>query len=721
MHKALLLTGLLTGVLSWTAGATQEKPEWQDVKSVSAGKEYPRSVFVPFQTKDLARQGADTASTFYQNLDGVWKFRLYPSPEDVPDNFADPGLNLSDWNEIRVPGNWQMQGYGRPVFADSLYEFNPRNTGFPGLPRENPVGIYRTRFKVPYLWSDRQTFLHLGAVKGGCYVWVNGKKAGYTEDSKNPAEFDISPYVHEGMNTLALEVISHTTGSYLESQRQWRLDGIERSVYLVSQPRVRIRDYLVRTTLDPTLTNGNLDLGVVVKSHFLNPKHVSVFFDLYGPDSSLVSYEVKDSKHRMRSEDTLFFHTMVPRVKKWSPEEPNLYTVVLRLQREKRFAEHIAFRVGFRDVAVRDGKLNVNGRPAVLKGVIYGEYDPETGHVLNDSLLARDLGLMKSLHINAIRTDNYPLSERFYRLADEYGFYVFDEANINSKAKGYARRKGGTPANDPDWLTAHRDRALNMYERNKNHPSVIAWSLGDEAGNGYNFYKAYQLIKGKEKDRPVVYAPAGREWNTDLVFVPAGRLSELGFDGEKRAYIISEYASDLRREGGDPGRELNRFSALPVPVQGAFLGNWADQGLRVDGGTEYGDAGVNRPGMGVVSPDRQLRKEADRIKAAFGNIALSPVDLKAGTFRVSNGYGTADLSAYELRYVLTRDGSPFKEGTLPLSAEAGETETVTLPLGELKMNPNADYALEVSVRLKAPVPYLEKDYNFVSEVYPLNE
>lgn len=720
LKKIVLFTGFCV-VYAHAATAQEESvPYWKDVRTVSVNKESPRTTFIPFHHKDSALTGKAQSSTYYQSLNGKWKFKQV-SAASADRAFVRPDYDVSGWSEISVPGNWQTNGYGHPVFADSAYEFNPVDPRKASLPDNTPVGIYRTTFKVPYLWSDRQTFLHIGAVKSGCYVWVNGQKVGYTEDSKNPAEFDITPYVKEGMNTLAIEVYAWSTGSYLESQDTWRLTGIDRDVYLVSQPRVRIRDYVAAAWLDPSYQNGNLDLAVIIKSHFLNNKEVTIFYDIFDPDGKRVSYEWKNSRHRMRNEDTVYFHTMIPDVKKWTAETPNLYTVLVRLQREKRYAEHIVFNVGFRNVEMKEGRLTVNGTPIRVKGVNYHEHHPVTGHAVDEATLEKDLEWMKKYHVNAIRTGQHPQSEAFYRLCDKYGFYVFDEANIDSKAMGYEQKRSGSPANDPQWLNAHLERVSNMYERNKNHPCVVAWSLGNDAGNGYNFYKAYESVKAKEKNRPVLYNMAGYEWNTDIIFPQYPALSQLngyGASNDGRPFIIAKMLPSFSRDASGMKPLWEQIGTHPN-VQGGFIANWNDQGLMIDGRLSFGaDYAVNHDGKGVVSSDRIPHPEADLLKEAYADIIITPANLSAGEFTVRNAFDFIDLSGYELAYKIHRDGKDAKSGRLPLSAKPGTEETVIIPLSELKsLGSSSSVSLEIFP--KQSTPAFGKEYPVVSAEFPV--
>ena len=733
-HFILALFGV-SALHAATAQTDSALPaEITSVATASVNKEYPRAVFMTYSKKDDALADNYAKSKFYSSLDGKWKFKYLTSHTQKPENFYDPAYDVSSWGEIEVPGNWETQGYGDAVYTNTVYDFMPRNPQPPALPADIPVGLYRTTFTVPYDWAERQVFLHIGAIKSGSIVYVNGQKVGYSEDSKNPAEFDITPYIKvQDVNTLAIETYKWSTGSYLECQDFWRLSGIERSVYIICQPKVRVRDFLIDTRLDPTYTNGTLDLGVIIKSHYLNPKDIRVYYDLIAPDGkTTVSYEKKMTKMKMRLEDTVFFSIPVPKVEKWSAESPQLYTLLIRTQGEDgRFMEYITRKVGFRSVEIRGNQVLVNGQPILIKGVNLHEHHPYRAHVVDEATLRKDFELMKKMNINAIRCSHYPQQPRFYELCDEYGFYVCDEANIESHGMGYDLRKGRTLGNNPAWLNKHVERTLNMYERNKAHACVIFWSLGNEAGNGYNFYKTYQLLKSKETQRPVQYERALLEWNTDI-FCPqypsAADFEKWGQSKTDRPYIASEYAHAMGNSTGNLKDQWDAIYKYPN-LQGGFIWDWVDQGLWTDRnggfwayGGDFGEKNYSDGNFlcnGLVSPDRTFHPGGYEVQKIYQNIHFAPKDLTRGEVEVKNYFSFTDLNQYRTYYTVTGNGQVVATGDLSGALAPGASKTVTADLSAIKPVPATEYFLNLYVATRTATPLLEKDFVIASEQFRL--
>ncbi len=717
MKITRLLPGILATLLSG-GNVFGQVPEWRDPQAVAAGKEYPHSDFMSYTNREDALTNDYSRSPYHRSLGGRWKFRWMESQQEIPEGFYRSDYDVSEWEEIEVPGNWELQGYGTPIYTNSRYEFNPRNPQPPVLPDDVPVGLYRTEFTVPFDWFDKEIFLHIGAVKSGCYVYVNGQKVGYSEDSKNPAEFDITPYAKEGRNTLALEVYRWSTGSWLETQDFWRISGIEREVYVTARPKVRLRDFVVSSDLSPSYRDGVLDFGAIVKSHFLNPKTVKVHFDLLSPEGEVLESAVKEVSLRLKREDTVRFSTLVPNVRAWSAETPTLYTVLTRIQHEGRFTEYVATKVGFRNVRIEGNRVLFNGQPIKIKGVNYHEHHPTKGHVVDEATLRKDMELMKRHNINAIRTSHYPQQRLFYDLCDQYGFYVCSEANIESHGMGYDL--GRTPGNDPRFLNAHLDRTKNMYERTKNHPSVTFFSLGNEAGNGYNFYETYLWVKSKEKMRPVQYERAEQEWNTDIIcpmYPDVAKLEAWSRSESTRPYIPCEYAHAMGNSTGN-FKDLWDVIYASDNIQGGFIWDWVDQAFwnPADGGfwAYGGDYGTDAPSdgnfvvNGLVNADRTPHPGLTEVKRVYQNVLFQPGDLGRGEIRLTNRHYFTDLNRYALKYAILADGRMFESGLIALPATApGATVDMAVPLPEAKKRPDAsEYHLNLAVVVQTPVPGL---------------
>ena len=542
-------------------------PYWKDIQTVAVNKEYPRTAFMTYDNRNQALTGEYENSPYYKLLNGTWNFYYADAYKDLPANIEQPDANIA-WKEIKVPGNWEVQGYGVAIYTNHGYEFKPRNPQPPQLPETNPVGVYQRDIEIPADWDGRDIFLRLEGAKSGVYVYVNGQEVGYSEDSKNPAEFLINNYLKPGKNSLVIKIFRWSTGSYLECQDFWRMSGIERDVFLFSQPKTHIKDFNVVSTLDDTYKNGIFKLNVDVTNHTAANKEVTVAYELLDATKKVVAEGNTPCPVTADGQKSISFEAALSNVKTWTSEHPNLYRLLISLKDGEKTSEIIPYTVGFRrfeikptDQIAENGKpyvcLFVNGQPIKLKGVNIHEHNPETGHYVPEELMRKDFTLMKQNNINSVRLCHYPQDRKFYELCDEYGIYVYDEANIESHGMYYNLSRGGTLGNHPEWLKPHMDRTINMYERNKNHPSVAIWSLGNEAGNGYNFYQTYLWLKEREvkgMNRPVNYERALWEWNTDM-YVPqypsAAWLEEIGKKGSDRPIAPSEYSHAMGNSNGN--------------------------------------------------------------------------------------------------------------------------------------------------------------------------
>jgi beta-galactosidase len=697
---ALLLTSSKTGMVQ-----SQEKPYWQDVQVVAVNKEKPRTEFMSFADRQTALHSVFEKSPFYQSLNGTWKFYFVDSYKDLPADITSVDVSTSSWKDITVPGNWEMQGYGVAIYTNHGYEFKAHKPQPPLLPDANPVGVYRRAFEVPDGWDGRDLYLHIGGAKSGLYVYINGKEAGYSEDSKNPAEFLINDYVTAGKNTVTLKIYRWSTGSYLECQDFWRISGIERDVYLWSQPKIAIRDFNVISTLDDTYDDGIFRLAVEVKNHTKETKNITVGYELFDEKGYAVASAEETLWASAGTLQTYSFDTVLKDVAKWSADDPNLYRLLLTVKEDGKVSEATPYTVGFRRIEIKEidetdasgKKYNVllfNGQPIKFKGVNLHEHNEKTGHYVTEDLMRRDFELMKLHNLNAVRLSHYPQSRRFYELCDEYGLYVYDEANIESHGMYYNLSKGASLGNNPEWLLPHIDRTANMYERNKNHPSVTIWSLGNEAGNGYNFYQTYLYIKNKERggmERPVNYERALWEWNTDM-YVPqypsAAWLEHIGKEGSDRPVVPSEYSHAMGNSSGNLWDQWQAIYKYPN-LQGGFIWDWVDQGiLEKDAkGRPFwaygGDYGVDQPSdgnflcNGLVSPDRTPHPAMAEVKYVYQNVGFELVDAAAGKVCITNRFYFTDLdNKYKIVCRLMKDGKMEKEKVLSLNLKPQESEVV---------------------------------------------
>lgn len=750
--KKMMLSGALGCLISGMAyadGSSPQpvKPYWQDIQAVAVNKEKPRSSFMSYADRETALTSRFEKSPYYSLLNGTWKFFFVDSYKDLPQNITDPSVNTSSWDDITVPGNWEVQGHGVAIYTNHGYEFKPKNPQPPLLPEANPVGVYRRDIEIPASWDNRDIYLHIGGAKSGLYVYLNGKEVGYSEDSKNPAEFLINKYLQPGKNVLTLKIFRWSTGSYLECQDFWRMSGIERDVFLWSQPKASIQDFRVVSTLDDTYTNGIFKLAVDLKNHTQETKNLNVGYELLDAKGNLVASEANDIWVSPAAPQTASFEYDLKNVAPWSAEHPNLYKLLMTIKEEGKVIEVVPFNVGFRrfemkqiDQVAEDGKpytvLLFNGQPVKFKGVNIHEHNPETGHYVTEELMRKDFELMKQNNINAVRLCHYPQDRKFYELCDEYGLYVYDEANIESHGMYYSLKKGGTLGNNPEWLIPHMDRTMNMYERNKNYPSVTFWSLGNEAGNGYNFYQTYLYLKDKEinsMNRPVNYERALWEWNTDM-YVPqypsAEWLEEIGRKGSDRPVAPSEYSHAMGNSSGNLWDQWKAIYKYPN-LQGGFIWDWVDQGIleKDKNGREYytygGDYGVNAPSdgnflcNGIVNPDRTPHPAMAEVKYAHQNIGFEAIDLANGLFRVTNRFYFTNLKKYMVHYSVTANNKVVRSGKVSLDIEPQASKEFTVPVGNLKPQAGTEYFVNFNVTTVEKEPLIPIGHEIACDQFRL--
>lgn len=686
----------------------QQKAYWQDVNITDVNKNAPRTSFISF----TSRQGAESYhyenSEYYQLLNGKWAFKFIPSHKMLPPDINHLLLTTSEWSKIKVPGNWEVQGYGTPIYTNQPYEFAPMNPQPPILPDNNEVGIYHRTFTIDDSWLSRDIYLHIAGAKSGVYTYINGKEVGYSEDSKNPAEFLINKFLSRGENSITLKIYRWSTGSYLECQDFWRLSGIERDVFLYAQSKVAVRDFNIVSTLDNTYRNGLFNLALELTNHSDKDENITVTYSLISPDNRMIAEEEQKLTATTKTPRYISFHKKIKEVQPWSSEHPTLYKLYITVRKQQDVLEVIPFRVGFRRIEIKsseqkakNGKpyqlLFVNGQPIKLKGVNLHEHNPFTGHYVDEELMIKDLKIMRQHNINSIRLAHYPQSRRFYELCDEYGFYVYDEANIESHGMGYSLAKGKSLGNHPDWLPKHLDRIRNMYERNKNYACVTFWSLGNEAGNGYNFYQAYLWLKEKESkgmNRPVNYERAQWEWNTDM-YVPqypnADWLYTTGEEGSDRPVVPSEYSHAMGNSNGGLYKQWLAIYKYPN-LQGGYIWDWVDQGLHATDcqGKPYwaygGDYGTNMPSdgnfccNGLVGPDRKPHPVLQEVKYVHQNVSISLQDTSSYIFNIHNRFYFTNLNNYKITYDIFSGSKRVGHGVLQLDIEPQKEESFSLDI-----------------------------------------
>ncbi len=655
-----------------TAG---DRPAWNDIDVIRENVELPRAHFVAYPNQAQAVSRGSNPNL--QSLNGPWKFHYSDSPADRPARFFENEFDVADWATIPVPSNWEREGYGVPIYINVPYPFEPDE---PNVPTEdNPVGSYRRNFDVPQSWQGKDIFLQFGGVSSAFYLWINGEYVGYSEGSKTPSEFDITDHVRSGENSVAVEVYRWSTGSYLEDQDFWSLSGIQRDVNLYARPKPRVRDYFVHAGLIDEYRNGDFQIEIELANTSGAPATRTLSVEILDGESTL--YSETSSLEIDGPSTTRSFSTILPDVKAWSAEAPNLYTLVIGLIDDSGSAsEFISQRIGFRTSEVASGRFLINGRLVRLKGTNLHEHQHDTGHVLDEATMLEDIRLMKAANLNAVRTSHYPFPERWYELTNEHGLYVVDEANIESHGYGYDHDK--TLGNKPRWMAHHLDRTQRMVERDKNQPSIVIWSLGNEAGDGINLGADYHWIKSRDPSRPVQYETEGDieevgERHSDFhssMYWRYWDLEQYAQTHNDRPFILIEYAHSMGNSTGnlsDYWKVIENYDILA----GGFIWDWVDQGLleHNDAGTpywtyggDYGPADVPSSGNfclnGIVFPDRRIQPAYWEVKRVYQYVDFRADDLATGELTVANNYDFTSLRGFELRWDLLEDGTPSQSG-----------------------------------------------------------
>lgn len=706
--------------------------EWENPKIFNINKEEPHATFVPFPDLDRFLHLERMKSPLIQSLNGRWKFHWVERPADRPVDFFKESFDVSRWDEIEVPSNWEFQGYGTPIYVNQPYEFPGKPTP-PHIPHDqNPVGSYKHWFTVPHQWSGNEVFIHFGAVKSAFYIWINGQFVGYSEDSKTPAEWNITKFLRPGRNSIALEVYRWSDGTYLECQDMWRISGITRDVYLVTTPKTRIRDFFALARLDTAYRHGILRLTAEVMRYApeSGSGDGSLTMRLFDPEGREVLTRNAAVRFDGASQALLQFVETVTDPKPWSAETPHLYTLALELRRGRNLLQVAGARIGFRTVEIRSGQLLVNGLPIDIKGTNRHEHDGTKAHVISEELMLKDITLMKQNNINAVRTSHYPNDPRWYELCDRYGLYIVDEANIESHGMGYDEK---SLAKNPDFLEAHLDRTIRMVERDKNHPSVIIWSLGNEGGDGPNFSATYAWIHGRDTTRPVQYERALEGPNTDIV-CPMYAWDYLEYYGSRvqtRPLILCEYMHSMGNSTGNMQDVWDIIERYPQ-LQGGFIWDWVDQGFAKKGptgqtywayGGDWGPPDVpsdaNFMCNGLVSPDRTPHPALREVKKVYQCVTVRPAPLSIDKFEVINKHDFINLNRFDIRWEIVRNGTPVASGVIEKpDVPPRASRRITIPLPAIRPSPGDEYFINFRTCTRDASPLIPKGYEVAADQHP---
>ena len=697
---------------------------WKNQKIFQINKEAPHATLFPYRSIEAAIANNKEQSPWFKSLNGLWHFNLVKKPSERPVGFYKDTLDISNWDLIKVPGNWEVQGYDFPIYLDEKYPFV---ANWPDMQDDyDPVGSYKRIFQVDKSWLNKEVILYLGAVTSAVYVWVNGKKVGYSQGSKTPAEFNISSYLKKGENTIALQIFRWSDASYIESQDMLKLSGIEREVFLYALPKLHVFDYFSKSSLVNNYQNGRFNLNMEIKNDTDKKQKVNVQVELLDDrnDFNKIFQERKTIDITNKTKISLEFSETIEKVNEWSAETPNLYTLLIKLSHPKtnKIIEVISSKIGFRTVEIKNGQLSINGKAIYIRGVNRHETDPYTGHVVSKERMLQDIRLMKQNNINAVRSSHYPNHPYWYELTDKYGLYVIDEVNLESNplANSEDTQIGG----EMSWLPACMDRTQRMFQRDKNHASIIVWSLGNEAGHGKVFESAYDWLKNIDS-RPVQYEPAKLERYTDIfcpMYPSIERLIKYAKTKPQRPLIMIEYAHAMGNSVGNLQDYWDAIEKYPA-LQGGYIWDWVDQSLEYvnDKGVAYYAYGHdydpdlptdgNFLNNGLVNPKRELHPHIWEVKKVYQPIKFNTEDAMAGKFMIENKFSFKDLSDYKFMWEIIEDGKLFKSGIIPnLNAEAQQQKKFTINYKTIDFKPGKEYfilirAIQSKDDLTIPIGY----------------
>ena len=749
MNKRLFVTLSMAGLAMVAFGARKPKAaikssvktvaiqqptftEWHDLQVNEINRLPLHTLHFAYDPNDFAGTGAEyldkKKSMNYLSLDGTWKFNWVANADERPTDFYKTDLDDSKWNNIQMPGNWEMLGYGQPEYVNNGFAWRGHfDQQPPAVPtKDNHVGSYRREINIPSNWDGKRVIAHFGSVTSNIYLYVNGKFAGYAEDSKVAAEFDITPFLKKGKNLIAFQTFRWCDGSWCEDQDFWRLSGPARENYLYARSKDhRLLDVRVETDLKNNYKDGYLNITAKVQGNTL------AYFGLYDPDGKEVIVTGTDNVKNGVAK----YQLRVKNVRKWSAETPNLYTLVVSpIQNGGMYLpyEIVQVKVGFRKVEIKNKQFLVNGQPVLLKGANRHEIDPDEGYNLSEQRMIQDIMMMKRMNINAVRTCHYPDDPRWYDLCDKYGLYVVAEANQESHGFQYG---DDAAAKKPEFAKQIMERNQHNVSMFYNHPSIVTWSMGNETVMGDNFLQAYKWIKSQDKTRPVQYEQARRGEGTDIfcpMYYPVAASEKYAKDPNSPMPLIQcEYNHTMGNSGGNLSDYWDLIRKYPI-LQGGFDWDFVDQALHRNivkpmsilpykmnneelrkieycyGGdyNKYDPSDNNFNCNGIIGPDRQMNPHAYEVAYQYQNIWAKMVNAETGEVSVHNENFFRDLSNYALAWSLEEDGVETQNGTIAdLDVPAQQTKNFTIPYDKSKIK-GKEVFLNIDFRLKEAEPLL---------------
>jgi len=714
--------------------------DWTDPTVTGRNRLPPHADVLPYQDAEHAVESARAASPWIHSLTGEWEFRLADSPAEAPADFVDPDFEPAgwdcDWDSVSVPSNWQTEGYGAPHYTNVVYPF-PLDP--PDVPTENPTGCYRRTFTVPDSWNGRQVRLHFEGVDSAFHLWVNGERVGYSEGARLPAEFDVTDHVEPGENTVALRVYKWSNGSYIEDQDMWWLSGVFRDVYACAPPETHVADVDCRTDLDDEYADAEFAATVDVANAGVTVDAATtaeVAVDLVDDDGvSVLDAPLSDEVSVESGEQaSVTVETTVENPDLWTAETPNCYTALVTVESTGVEQAVVAETVGFREVEIAEGQLRVNGEPITVRGVNRHDIHPEEGRAVSLATMREDVELMKRHNVNAVRTAHYPNDTRFYDLCDEYGLYVVDETDI--ECHGMEHRRGDRVthvSDDPDWEATYVDRMVRMLERDKNHPSVVVWSLGNESDLGANHEAMAAETRERDPSRPIHYEPDTDLEVSDIVgpmYPPVDALEGMAAEHPDAPLILCEFVHSM---GNGPGNIREYWDAFESHerMQGGFVWDWVDQGLtaETDDGTEvfaYGGDFGDEPHdgnfnvNGLVFPDREPSPGLREYKKVIEPVRFEATDPGSGAVAVENRFDFRTLSGLAGSWRVEADGRVLDSGRFDLPDVApGERDTVSVPVDADSLAADGEHVLTVEASLAGDTQWTEAGHTIATGQFDL--
>lgn len=714
--------------------------DWENETIFAINKEAGHTTYIPYPSVEslkadayFSRPWEKPTSSLFLSLNGDWKFKWVKQPSERPNNFYKPSYDVSGWKEIPVPSNWEMYGYGTPIYTNITYPFknNPPfiqpQKGYTSEKEPNPVGSYRRNFVLPNDWTGKEIFVHFDGAYSGLYVWINGNKVGYSQGANNVAEFNITKYVKPGNNIIAAQVFRWTDGSYIEDQDMFRMSGIHRDVFLYATPTTHVRDYTLTADFDGNdFSKARFKTKLYVRNY--NAKlqaSVRAEISLLKPDGSVAANLSSEIVAKASSENEYQLQANIANPLLWSAETPNLYSALIVLKDDKgNTLEALSSKFGFRKIEIKNKRLYINNEQVFFKGVNRHDIHPQFGKAVPVETLLQDVLLMKQHNINTVRTSHYPNDPKMYAMFDYYGLYVMDEADLECHGNQ-------SISNDPSWLPAYKDRMERLILRDKNHPAVIFWSMGNESGNGQNFDEVYKTARAMDS-RPIHYEGKNEVADMDSHMYPSiTGMSNFDQQASSKPYFLCEYGHSMGNATGNLAEYWDYIENKSQRMIGGCIWDWVDQGINMTGepkdhyyfGGDFGDKpnDYDFSGNGLTTPDRRVTAKMLEVKKVYQYVKLNMLALNPAKIELTNKYDFLNLNTFTIRWEIIKDGTKSESGSMAApDAAPNEKAIITIPY-QTRMEKGSEYFINVYIELKQDAVWAKAGFVVASEQFAMNE